>query len=65
MLLGLQNALLKEENVLVNAINLAQCSKPLIALILLTSDCHISVQCVEIFSNLQSISCQLTALSFP
>ena len=65
MLLGLQNALLKEENVLVNAINLAQCSKPLIALILLTSDCHISVQFVEMFSNLQPITCKIAALSFP
>jgi len=65
MLLALQNALLKEEYMLVNAINLAQCSKPLIALILLTSYCHISVQFVEMFSNLQSISSHLTALSFP
>jgi len=44
MLLGGKIALQKEENVLVNAINLAQCSRLLIALIVLTSDRHNVVQ---------------------
>jgi len=51
--------------VAVNAISLGQCSRLLIALIVLTSDCHISVQDVEMLSNLQLISCHLTALLFP
>jgi len=51
--------------VAVNAISLGQCSRLLIALIVLTSDCHNILQFVEIFSNEQLISCQFTALSFP
>ena len=44
MLLCGKITLQKEENVLVNAIKLAQCSRLLIALIALTSDCHTFVQ---------------------
>jgi len=53
-----------EKNVLADATNLAQCSTLLIALILLTSDSHISVQFVEMLSNLHLIRCQLRALPF-
>ena len=61
----LPNALQKEKNVLVNAVKLTQCSRLLIAIILLISDCHISFQFVEMLSNLHLTSCQLTTLSFP